>query len=258
MDVIIIEDEVLAAERLAILLKNYDPEINIVACIESVEDAVKWLQTRKHPDLFFVDIHLSDGFSFEIFRQAATSKPIIFTTAYENYALEAFRLFSLDYILKPVTGESLAAALNKYKSIAHQLLNPVNYDALIDNLKENLEVSYKRRFLGKLGARLFFITEDEVSYFLADNKILYLVDRRANRYIINGSLEKMLCQLDPAKFFRINRRAIVHIDCIEQLKIFSSSKLKLILKGVADSNDLQVSRERLADFKVWAEGGLPV
>ncbi|RYY68749.1 MAG: response regulator transcription factor [Chitinophagaceae bacterium] len=253
MDILIIEDEMLAAERLRILLKQYDPSINIIGCLESVEETVAWLQTKKHPDLFLMDIHLSDGYSFEIFKQASTQKPILFTTAYDNYTMEAFQLFSLDYILKPVSSEALAAALNKYRNIAASFAVPVDYAAMMENVKENFTNKYKHRFLAKVGQRLFFIQANEVSYFYADNKIVSLVDREGNRFVLNMTLEKLEAVLDPRCFFRINRKVIVHAEAIEQVKPVASSKLKLLLRGIQTQEDITISREKVADFKVWAD-----
>ena len=190
MDILIIEDEILAAERLQALIKKYDCTINIAGCLESIEDSVKWLQTKPAPDLLLVDIHLSDGHSFEIFKKAQLSKPVIFTTAFDNYALDAFQLFSIDYILKPITAEALGAAINKYKSIA-STMGIANYSLLSDQVKENFSNRYKNRFLAKVGQRSFFLQAAEVAYFFADNKVVYLVDKQGNRFIIKpGSILK--------------------------------------------------------------------
>jgi DNA-binding LytR/AlgR family response regulator len=251
MDAIIIEDEMLAAERLQSLIKNYDASINVVAVLESIEESVQWLQAKPHPDLLFVDIHLSDGHSFEIFKKVNLQKPVIFTTAFDNYALDAFHLFSIDYILKPVTAEALATAMNKYKSLA--AMAAVNYSLLSDAVKENFGTRYKNRFLAKVGQRSFFLQADEVAYFFADNKIVYLVDKEGNRFIINFTLEKLEPLLDPHDFFRINRKMIIHSKAIEQVKPYFNNRLKLSLKGVKADEDIIISRERVGDFKEWAD-----
>jgi DNA-binding LytR/AlgR family response regulator len=251
MDIVIIEDEMLAAERLQALIKNYDPSINIIASLESIEESVQWLQTKPHPDLLFVDIHLSDGHSFEIFKKVNLQKPVIFTTAYDNYALDAFQLFSIDYILKPVTAEALASAINKYKNIA--ALAAVNYSLLSDSVKENFGTKYKNRFLAKVGQRSFFLQADEVAYFFADNKIVYLVDKEGNRFIINFTLEKLEPLLDLHDFFRINRKMIIHSRAIQQVKPYFNNRLKLLLKGIKADEEIIISRERVADFKEWAD-----
>lgn len=252
MNVLIIEDEILAAERLQMLIRNYDPDIRVQACLDSIEDAVKWLQTKPHPDLLLLDIQLSDGPGFEIFKKVAVHKPVIFTTAYDNYALDAFQVFSIDYILKPVTSEALATAFNKYKNLSAALL-PTDYSLLTEQLKENFFNKYRNRFLAKVGQRSFFIKAEEVACFIADNKIVNLLDKNGNRYLINYTLEKLEPMLNPQHFFRLNRKVIVHSDAIEQVKPYLNNRLKLFLKGIQATNEIIVSRDRVVDFKSWAE-----
>lgn len=250
MDIVIIEDEILAAERLQQLVKEYDPSIRVAACLESIEESVQWLQTHAHPDLLLVDIHLSDGHSFEIFNRVQVHQPVIFITAYDHYALEAFRLFSIDYILKPVTAEALATAMNKYRMMTSGLRS-TPLSALPEG---NGTVStYKDRFLAKVGQRSFFIQAEEVAYFYAENKIVYLVDRESNRYIINHTLDKLEPRLNPRDFFRVNRKMIVHVKAIEQVKPYFNNRLKLMLKHLKNSSDIIISRERVAGFREWAE-----
>lgn len=252
MNILIIEDEQLAQERLQLLLKAYDPSVNIVGCLESVEEAVQWLNTKPHPDLILLDIHLSDGQSFEIFKRTTTQKPIIFITAYENYAIEAFQLFSIDYILKPVSAEALAAAINKYKNLS-TVFAPKEYKLLMEQVKDTFTTNYKTRFLAKVGQRLFFIAAGEVAYFAADNKIVFLIDKEGNRFVINTTMEKLETELNPKEFFRLNRKVIVNADAIEQVKPFQSNRLKLQLKGIASAEEIIISRERVAEFKQWAD-----
>lgn len=251
MDVLIIEDELLAAERLQMLIKNYDPSINVVASLESIEESVQWFSTRPAPDLVFADIHLSDGHCFEIFKKINFQKPVIFTTAFDNYALDAFQLFSIDYILKPVTAEALASAINKYRFITN--LAVTNYSLLSDQVKENFTSRYKNRFLAKVGQRSFFIKAADVAYFMADNKIVYLVDNDGNRFIINYTMEKLEPLLDPHDFFRLNRKVIVHSNAIDQVKPYFNNRLKIMLKNVKTDEDLVISRERVTAFKTWAD-----
>lgn len=252
MNILIIEDEQLAQERLQIIIKEYDPSINVVGCLESVEETVNWLNTKPHPDLILLDIHLSDGQSFEIFKRTQTQKPIIFITAYENYAVDAFRLFSIDYILKPVTAEALASAINKYKSLSH-IFTPADYRLLMEQLKDSSSTNYRNRFLAKVGQRLFFIPAADVAYFAADNKIVFLIDREGNRFVINNTMEKLEAELNPKDFFRLNRKIIVHADAIDQVKPCHSNRLKLQVKGVAASEEMIISRERVQEFKQWAD-----
>ena len=252
MNILIVEDEQLAQERLQLLIKAYDPLINIVGCLESVEETVNWFNTKPHPDLLLLDIHLSDGESFEIFRRTSIQKPVIFTTAYENYAIDAFQLFSIDYILKPVTAEGIAAALNKYKSLSAAFA-PKDYQLLMEQVKDNFSNNYKTRFLAKVGQRLFFIAAAEVAYFAADNKIVFLIDKEGNRFVINTTMEKLEAELNPKHFFRLNRKIIINADAIEQVKPYQSNRLKLQLKGLSAHEEIIISRERVAEFKQWAD-----
>jgi DNA-binding LytR/AlgR family response regulator len=249
MRILIVEDEKWAADRLQTLVQEYDPGIEVLARLESVEETVQWLRQRPAPDLMLLDIHLSDGHSFSIFSQVPYQKPVIFTTAFDQYALEAFRHFSLDYILKPVTLEALASAFNKYRNW-HQAVRPANYSLLAPGLTPR---SYKKRFLGKVGQRTFFIDTASVSFFQADNKIVYLVDREGNRYVVDYTLEKLEALLDPACFFRLNRKYIVSCDAIQQVKPYFNGRLKLSVRGAQQQDELVISRERVGDFREWAE-----
>lgn len=254
MKVLLVEDEPLAAERLALLIAQYDSSIEIIGSLQSIDETVQWLRTRPHPDLLFLDIQLSDGHSFEIFNQVKINKPVIFTTAYDNYAIDAFRHFSIDYILKPVTLESLAAAIEKFKSIP-QLFHAPDYTAWSEQLKENIAApKYKDRFLAKVGQRTFFLQVDDIAYFYADDKTIYLVDPGGNKFIINYNMDKLESVLDPHHFFRINRKIIVHSKMIELIKPYINNRLKLILKNVKPEEEFIVSRERVPAFKSWAEG----
>ncbi|MBL0308028.1 MAG: response regulator transcription factor [Chitinophagaceae bacterium] len=249
MKVIIVEDEKLATERLQTLLKTYDSSIEIIACLESIEDTVHYLKNHSHPDLLLLDIHLSDGHSFEIFKQVSYNRPIIFTTAYDEYALDAFKMLSIDYILKPVSGEALATALNKFKSMSLSF-SATDLSRVSQGWKDQ---RYKKRFLGKIGQRLFFIDADEVAFFQADNKIVYLADKEGNRYIIDHTMERLEEQLDPQHFFRLNRKFIVNISAIQQVKPYYNNRLRLSVKGANQQEEMVISRERVADFKIWAD-----
>jgi DNA-binding LytR/AlgR family response regulator len=249
MKVIIVEDEKLAAERLQTILKEYDEAIEITACLESIEETVQYLKLHAHPDLLLLDIHLSDGHSFEIFKQVNYNKPVIFTTAYDQYALEAFKLFSIDYILKPVTLEALAAAMNKLKSLTVSF-PAVDFNQLASSWPS---ARYKKRFLGKVGQRLFFLESTAIAFFQADNKIVHLVDKEGNRYVVDYTMEQLEDQLDPQHFFRLNRSFIVNIDAIQQVKPYYNSRLKLSVKGSMQQEEMIISRERVADFRLWAE-----
>jgi DNA-binding LytR/AlgR family response regulator len=253
MNILIIEDEMLAAERLQLLLQQYDPSIEVLGCLESIRETVHWLQTKPHPDLILMDIQLSDGHSFEIFKQVNLNSPVIFTTAYDEYAIDAFKHMSVDYILKPVTSEALAASIRKYRNLAQLFISP-DYKAWLAKGQEISAENYKDRFLAKVGQRTFFIQADEVAYFYADNKTVYLTDREGNKFIINYSIEKLEPLLEPHYFFRVNRKMIVHSKMIDLIKPYVNNRLKLSLKNMKSGEEIIVSRERVAAFKKWAEG----
>lgn len=248
MKVVIVEDERIAVDRLLTLLKQYDPGIEVVACLESIDETVQYLRRSAHPDLLLLDIHLADGHSFEIFKQENYQRPVIFTTAYDQYALEAFKIFSVDYILKPVTQEALATALNKLRSLPAGF-SP-DFRKLAPQAGENL---YKKRFLGKVGQRLFFIETERIAFFQADNKIVHLVETDGRRFVVEYTMDQLITLLDPQQFFRLNRSFIVSIHAIQQVKPWFNSRLKLSVLGNSSNEEMVVSRDRVAEFRLWAE-----
>ncbi len=249
MRVVIIEDEKLAAERLQFMLKGYDESIQVIKHLYGVEEAVNWLRTNAHPDLLFLDIQLADGFCFEIFKQVDYKRPVIFTTAYNQYALEAFQLLSIDYLLKPVSAESLAKAMHKFAELTKNQV-PVNYY----NIKQAFETAaYKSRLLAKAGQKMFFIETNRVEYFKADDKLVYLSDTDGNRLLIDYTLEKLETILNPKEFFRLNRQVIARYSSIAQIKPYVNSRLKLLLRCGTKTEEVILSRERVQEFKTWAE-----
>lgn len=252
MRVLIVEDEMLAAQRLQHLLREIDPTIEIVGVAESVEETIEVLQRQPAPDLLLMDIQLSDGHSFEIFKKIAIRKPVIFTTAYDQFALEAFKHFSIDYILKPITAVALRIALEKYKLMTSQMTP--DYSGLLSTLASMQPATdYKNRFLAKVGQRLFFVEVNDIAFFQAENKIVYLVDKEGNRFVIDYTLEKLEALLDPKLFFRLNRKFIVKVSAIDHIKPFYNNRLKLSVKGAPNNDEMIISRERVAEFKAWAE-----
>ncbi|HLP38540.1 LytTR family DNA-binding domain-containing protein [Lacibacter sp.] len=247
--IVIIEDEQLAAERLMLLLKQYDPAIEIVKHLYGVEESIQWLNSNAHPDLLFLDIQLADGFCFDIFKQVNYSRPIVFITAYNEYALDAFQLCSIDYLLKPVTAEALAKALQKFMQLQSNFAE-VNYDQLskfFDN------ASFKTRFLGRAGQRMFFVETSEVQFFQADDKIVYLVDKEGNKLTVDYTLDRLEGLLNPKEFFRLNRKYIARFSSIAQVKPYVNSRLKLLLRNGSKTEEVVLSRERVHEFKTWAE-----
>ena len=248
MKVVIIEDEQLAAERLVYLLNQCELKVEIVKHLYSIEESVQWLRQHPHPDLLFLDIQLADGFCFEIFKQVEYTNPVIFTTAYNQYALDAFQLFSIDYLLKPVTATAIQAALRKLKQI--QTPATVNYRQLTNVFEE---ASFKSRFLARAGQKMFFVESNEVQYFQADDKIVFLVDKEGNRLVVDYTLEKLQELLNPKEFFRLNRQVIARYTSIAQIKPYVNSRLKLLLRNGSKTEEVILSRERVHDFKQWAE-----
>lgn len=250
MKVLIIEDEAVAAQRLQILLNDYDSSIQVLGCLDSIEESVAWLQQHEHPDILLLDIQLADGFSFEILKRTNFKKPVIFTTAYNSYALEAFRYFSIDYLLKPVSFESLKTALDKFRLITN--IN-VDYSNLFTALKDFSGEQYKERFLAKVGQKLVFVKTSDIVYFRAADKVVYIIDKQGNKLPIDYTLEKLETLLHPRRFFRLNRKVIVSIDSIAQVKPYYNSRLMLYLKDGHKSDDMIISRERVPEFREWAE-----
>lgn len=249
MKVLIVEDERPAAERLQLLLRNYDAAIEIAGPLESIEDTVSYLESHPHPDLILLDIHLADGHSFGIFKKISYNRPIIFVTANDGYALEAFRLLSIDYIMKPVSSKLLFDALDKYRQLS-SAFSPIQIPA---SLEVNPGRKYKDRFIGKIGQRLFFINIASIAFFEACNKIVYLVDVEGKRYVVDYRMEELSDMLDPAKFFRLNRSFIVHIQAIQQVKPYHNNRLQVFVSGASPKDELVIARDRVPEFRQWAE-----
>ena len=253
MRMIIIEDEPLAVKRLQFLLQQYDPLCTVDASLESIEESVKWFNNNKQPDVIFSDIQLSDGSAFEIFRKIKISTPVIFTTAYDKYALDAFKYLSIDYLLKPFTMEALQGAMDKLKQLQKQITQPlINYEDII-NLLQPKPRSYKTRFTGKIGNRLFFVETTSIALFYADNKIVYIVTINNEKYVAEYTLEQLEHLLDKTCFFRINRSMVVNICIISQVKPYDNNRLQIVLRNNLKPGEAIVSRERVLDFRKWAD-----
>lgn len=253
MKVVIIEDEPLAATRLEIMLREYDPEIMVVARHDSIEDSVNYFRHNIHPDLVFLDIELADGNSFTIFSRVQVNSPVIFTTAYDQYAMEAFRLFSIDYLLKPVSQEALAKSLNKFHSMSGLSLFNRQLPELFKKLQQPGK-NYRTRFLVKSGARMFFVEGDQIAYFSIEGKAMYLTTLEGNRYLVDFTMEKLQEMLDPERFFRLNRSVICNSRSIKEIKTHFNNRLKVVMKAGGQVDEAIISRDRVHEFKKWAEG----
>ncbi|MDX5347511.1 MAG: LytTR family DNA-binding domain-containing protein [Hymenobacteraceae bacterium] len=253
MQVLIIEDEAPAARRLQQLLRDQDSGLEIADTIDSVESAVKWLNRHQQPDLIFMDIQLADGLSFEIFDQVAIRTPVIFTTAYDEYAIRAFSVNSIDYLLKPIEPDHLKRSLQKYRLLKEQFGSTSGAQPELEQLLRSLHLnkkSYKNRFLVRQGERLLSVPAEEVAYFMAEDKIVLLCCQNNLRYPVDFSLDELESLLDPQQFFRINRQFIVSLSAIEQIHTYFNGKLKLDLQPEVEKEVL-ISREKAAIFKQW-------
>lgn len=250
MNVVIVEDEKPAARRLSRMLN--DLGINPIAMLHSVEESINWFHTNKNPDLLFLDIQLSDGLSFEIFDEVEITSAIIFTTAYDEYALKAFKLNSVDYLLKPIDADELENAIHQYKKIKAPLLNE-GFD--IEALKKivlSSQITYKKRFTVKIGQHLKMIPIDSIECFYSENKATHVHSTENRSYLIEDTLDALETILDPSVFFRVSRKYFVNIHHIKDIIAYSNSRLKIILNSFTEF-EIIVSRERVKDFKNWIE-----
>ncbi len=251
MNVIIIEDEKPAARRLSRMLDKLKVEVNTM--LHSVEESINWFHNNEHPDLIFLDIQLSDGLSFEIFDEVAIDSSIIFTTAYDEYALQAFKLNSIDYLLKPIDEDDLERAVTKFESRAPQSQNvQVNFEDIKKLLTNPLEREYKKRFTVKVGQHLKMIPIDAIECFFSENKGTYIHTTDNRDYLIDMTLEQLENELEPKTFFRISRKFFVNINAIKDMVSYTNSRLQIKLTTYKDQ-DVIVARERVRDFKDWLE-----
>ena len=251
MNVIIIEDEKPSARRLNRMLQSLG--LNVVAMLHSVQESLEWFQNNKHPDLIFLDIQLSDGLSFEIFENIDVKSAIIFTTAYDEYALQAFKLNSIDYLLKPIDAEELEKAVLKYKERIPERKNvSLDFEDIKKLLINPLEREYKKRFTVKVGQHLKMITIDAIECFYSENKGTYIHTNDNRGYLIDSSLEELEKELEPQTFFRVSRKFYVNINAIKDIISYTNSRLQIKLNSYNDQ-EVIVSRERVRDFKDWIE-----
>ncbi|WP_298925138.1 LytTR family DNA-binding domain-containing protein [uncultured Allomuricauda sp.] len=251
MNVIIIEDEKPAARRLNRLLAELNVDVSTM--LHSVEESIEWFQNNPHPDLIFLDIQLSDGLSFEIFDFIEVKSAIIFTTAFDEYALQAFKLNSIDYLLKPIDDEDLESAVKKYRDFKPESQRiSVDFNDIKKLLVNPLEREYKKRFTVKVGQHLKIINADEVECFYSENKGTYAATSDGRNYLLDTTLEQLEGELSPTVFFRVSRKFYVNINHIKDIISYTNSRLQIKLNHF-NEQEIIVSRERVRDFKLWLE-----
>jgi len=249
MNILIIEDEKPAARLLQRKVEKLGLQVNHM--LHSVEESIHWFQNNEHPDLIFLDIQLSDGLSFEIFENSNIQSAVIFTTAYDEYALRAFKLNSIDYLLKPIDEEDLVIAISKFQNqFQKSTLLSLDFEMIKKMLVNPMDRSYKKRFTIRLGQQLKMITIDEVECFYSENKGTYLHTLDNRDYLLDQTLEQLEYELDPKEFYRVSRKFILPMKAIKEIQIYSNSRLKVILPTYKNE-EVIVSREKVSDFKTW-------
>lgn len=251
MNVIIIEDEKPAARRLSRLLAEF--QVEVTTMLHSVEESINWFQNNAHPDLIFLDIQLSDGLSFEIFEEIEVRSAIIFTTAYDEYALQAFKLNSIDYLLKPIDDEELEVAVKKYLALKPEPQKlALDFDDIKKLLVNPIERDYKKRFTVRVGQHLKIINADEVECFYSENKGTYAATSDGRNYLLDTTLENLETELEPKIFFRVSRKFYININHIKDIISYTNSRLQIKVNHFSEQ-EIIVSRERVRDFKLWLE-----
>ena len=251
MNVLIIEDEKPAARRLSRLLADKGVEVSTM--LHSVEESVEWFQKNEHPDLIFLDIQLSDGLSFEIFDLIEVKSAIVFTTAYDEYALQAFKLNSIDYLLKPIDDEELDKALEQYRNLNQPSKKlALDFNDIKKLLVNPLEREYKKRFTARVGQHIKIINAEDIECFYSENKGTYAFTTEGRNYLLDMTLENLEDELEPQRFFRVSRKFYININHIKDIISYTNSRLKISLNRF-NEQEIIVSRERVRDFKLWLE-----
>jgi len=249
MKVLLIEDEQPAAHKLIRLLEEADKQIEVIDVLASIEQTINWLAVHPGPELIFMDIQLEDGISFEIFETCKIQTPVIFTTAYDEYALKAFKVNSIDYLLKPIAPDDLKTALDKFNVLHRQQANYSRLESIISQLQPKT----KERFLIKIGEHYRSVQTLSIHCFFIMERNTFIQTDTGKTYPIDYSLDRIEQLVDPGQFFRINRNFIVNFSAIQDILIYSSGRLKIILNGWTEKEDILVSRERVTEFKKWMD-----
>jgi len=255
MRIFIVEDEELAVKKLQKTLQSIDADLEVVGTADSIAASVEWLQSNARPDLILMDIELADGQSFEIFNLTEVKSPVIFTTSYDEYALKAFKVNSVDYLLKPIQKDELETAISKFRQLKETFREEKSGDtqitALVKELQQTLQhKEYRKRFLVKHAQKLLSIEMDRIAYFFSDDRLNFFKTFDDKKYVLDYTMDEIESMLDPDQYFRINRAFIVSVKCIDQIQDYFGNRLKLNLKPVIDKEAL-VSREKVAQFKDW-------
>jgi DNA-binding LytR/AlgR family response regulator len=249
MRILIIEDEKPAVKRLLKILEEYFPNSEYVSDLDTVKKSISWFQSNQAPDLIFCDIQLADGISFEIFQKVKISTPIVFTTAYDQYAIKAFQVNAIDYLLKPIDPDDLKRAIDKFK--LHNLNSTLDL-SLLQKLISPEKQTYKNRFLVRFGEKIQSISISEIEYFFSEERITFLQTKERKKYVLDATLEQVESQVDPSRFFRINRKYLCSFHSISDIFTYSNSRLKIKLHNCQD-DDILISREKTSDFKSWLD-----
>lgn len=249
MNILLIEDEKPAANRLISLLKVHFAEATFHGNLDSISSALNWLATNSAPDLIFCDIQLADGISFEIFEKVKISTPIIFTTAYDHYAIKAFQVNAIDYLLKPIDAVDLARAVEKFKN---SQIQPVLDLSVLKDLLKPKSLEYKTRFLVRYGEKIQSIPVDDISFIFSEERVTFIQTHDGRKFVIDYTLDQTESQTNPRMFFRLNRKYLCKTEAIQEIISYSNSRLKVKLKNCGD-NDILISREKVSDFKNWLD-----
>lgn len=251
MNVLIIEDEKPSARRLQRMLASI--QVNAEVMLHSIEESIAWFKNNEHPDLIFLDIQLSDGLSFEIFETLDIKSAVIFTTAYDEYALQAFKLNSIDYLLKPIDTFELEKAVKKYQNrVPQPQAVTIDFNDIKKLLVNPIDQEYKKRFSVKIGQHLKLINIEDIECFYSENKGTYLYTNEGRNYLLDTTLELLEQELEPQTFFRINRKFFVNINAIKDMVSYTNSRLQIKLSSY-NEDEVIVARERVKDFKAWLE-----
>jgi len=256
MKILIVEDEELAVKKIRKTLATVEPDAEVVAVTDSILSTVNWLAENPSPDLILMDIELSDGQSFEIFNQATIKSPVIFTTSYDEYALKAFKVNSIDYLLKPIQKEDLEAALEKLRQVkdlykSEEPKKDVSIDNLVKELQQKLQPrEYRKRFLVKHAQKLVSIEVDEIAYFFSDGRLNFFKTFDNKKFVVDYTMDELEEMLDPDKYFRISRAFYISVDSVDQIHDYFGNRLLLHLKPAVDKESI-VSREKVTEFKKW-------